>query len=118
MSRVPLFGARYGRPKWCRQYPTVYRTLEAFDSEKWPKIRVFWPFCPFGGLWANVNDGPGFASKLLMRRLFRAFIYSYRKASIGSSREARLAGPALARRATMTSMRTTRLSVSGSPALV
>src|SRR5262245_3067632 len=93
MSRVPLFGARYGRPKWCRQYSTVYRTLEAFDSEKWPKIGVFWPFCPFDGLERHSRERGVYGANLLMRRLFRAILpYSYRKARIGSRRAARRAG--------------------------
>src|SRR5262245_50507446 len=51
---------------------SVYRTLEAFHTGKWPKIRLFWPFRPLRGLGPNLNGGRAGGPKLLMRLLFRA----------------------------------------------
>src|SRR4029079_17507882 len=60
----------------------VYRTLEAFDTEKWPKIRLFWPFRPFDGPGTRLDGGRAGGAKSLMRLLFRAVpIHTARPAS-------------------------------------
>src|SRR6478672_6255784 len=53
---------------------SVFRFHDASDTEKWPKIRLFWPFRPFGGPGTRLDGGRAGRAKLLMRLLFHAVL--------------------------------------------